>query len=70
MIITVNGEKQDIAADNLLLATLLARNDVSDDASVSVQRNGEFVDPGEYARTKLADGDEVDFLYFLGGGAA
>jgi sulfur carrier protein len=35
---------------------------------VSVQLNGEFVDRPSYASTQLKERDEVDFLYFMGGG--
>jgi sulfur carrier protein len=36
---------------------------------VSVQVNEEFVDREEFATLQLNEGDEVDFLYFMGGGA-
>jgi sulfur carrier protein len=35
---------------------------------VSVQLNGEFVDRQQFAATMFKEGDEVDFLYFMGGG--
>ena len=35
---------------------------------VSVQINGEFVDRGDFNSTLVNDNDEVDFLYFMGGG--
>ena len=37
--------------------------------SADVQVNEEFVDREEFATLQLNEGDEVDFLYFMGGGA-
>ena len=36
---------------------------------VSVQLNGEFVAKENFGGTALKEGDAVDFLYFMGGGA-
>ena len=36
---------------------------------VAVQINGEFVDIQNYASTYLKSGDDIDFLYFMGGGS-
>ena len=36
---------------------------------VTVQLNGEFVDHAGFASTTVKDGDTVEFLYFMGGGA-
>ena len=35
---------------------------------VTVSVNEEFVDQGAFDSTLLKDGDEVEFLYFMGGG--
>jgi sulfur carrier protein len=35
---------------------------------VSVQLNGEFVSRDDYESVSLKEDDEVDFLYFMGGG--
>lgn len=68
MKIVVNGVSRE-HADGAELAEVLAAAGVGGDAAVAVQRNGEFVDPGAYATTVLTDGDTVEYLYFLGGGA-
>ncbi len=68
MIITVNGEKQTLAQTELTVADLLVTNNVSRPEMVSVQVNGQFVDKVDYATKKVAENDEVDFLYFMGGG--
>jgi sulfur carrier protein len=36
---------------------------------VSVQLNGEFVDRANFSIINVREGDEVDFLYFMGGGS-
>ena len=68
MKITVNGEAKTFEAASLTITELLAKSDVENPQLVTVQHNGEFVDEQTYATEKVADGDEVEFLYFLGGG--
>ncbi|MCD8261307.1 MAG: sulfur carrier protein ThiS [Bacteroides sp.] len=65
--ITVNGQAQEIDKP-LTIAELIRLNNVLQPDMVSVQYNGEFVDRQEYATVVLHEGDEVDFLYFMGGG--
>ena len=36
---------------------------------VSVQVNEEFAERGDWETTDIKEGDKVDFLYFMGGGA-
>ena len=67
MQIKINGTPQEIEA-GLNIADLLARNKVEQPDMVSVQLNGEFVLRDRVAATVLKEGDEVDFLYFMGGG--
>jgi sulfur carrier protein len=65
--ITVNGAPQEIET-GLSVADLLVRNQVEQPDIVSVQLNGEFVQRDRFAGTVFKEGDEVDFLYFMGGG--
>jgi len=65
--IKVNGVPQEIET-GLSVADLLTRNKVEQPDMVSVQLNGEFVQRDRFAATVFRDGDEVDFLYFMGGG--
>ncbi len=67
MQIKVNGTPQEIEA-GLNIAGLLVRNKVEQPDMVSVQLNGEFVQRDHVAATVVKEGDEVDFLYFMGGG--
>ncbi|MBI4397380.1 MAG: sulfur carrier protein ThiS [Elusimicrobia bacterium] len=68
MKIQVNGDAQTIEKESVTVSELLALNKVQAPEMVSVQLNGKFVEKAQYAATTIADGDEVDFLYFLGGG--
>ncbi len=67
MKIKVNGTPQEIET-GISVADLLARNNVEQPDMVSVQLNGAFVQRDRFAATAFKDGDEVDFLYFMGGG--
>lgn len=68
MQITINGEPRTLEA-SVTITELLQMSGVESMEMVSVQRNGEFVEREMLAVAKLADGDEIDFLYFMGGGA-
>ena len=66
--IIVNGEQQDVSLP-LNVAQLLQVNQVEQPERVSVQVNEEFADRGDREKIQFKEGDEVDFLYFMGGGA-
>lgn len=66
--IIVNGEQQDVNLP-LQVAELLQLNQVEQPEMVSVQVNEEFADRGDWEKIQVKEGDEVDFLYFMGGGA-
>ena len=66
--IIVNGEQQDVSLP-LNVAQLLQVNQVEQPERVSVQVNEEFVDRNDWEKIQIKEGDEVDFLYFMGGGA-
>ena len=64
----VNGEDQEVQLP-ATVADLIKQNNVAQPDMVSVQVNEEFVDREEFATRQLNEGDAVDFLYFMGGGA-
>jgi sulfur carrier protein len=66
--ITVNGEAQEVQLP-LNLTELIKQNDVAQPDMVSVQVNDEFTDRTEWDTIQIKEGDVVDFLYFMGGGA-
>ena len=67
MNITVAGVKKEVA-DGLTVAALIEQENVETPQYVTVSVNEEFVESGAFEGTVLKDGDEVEFLYFMGGG--
>lgn len=68
MKIKINGKEEVIGKDSLSINELLKIAKVENPETVSIQLNGEFVKKENIENTKVKDGDEVDFLYFMGGG--
>ena len=67
MILTVAGEQKEFN-DGLTVSQLIEAQ--SEDALyVTVSINDEFVSRDEHDNIVLKDGDVVEFLYFMGGGA-
>lgn len=68
MKLTVNGEPLEIEHP-INLEELLVVAKAEQPEYVTVELNGEFVDHAGFASTRVQDGDMVEFLYFMGGGA-
>ncbi len=66
--IYVNGEVQEVSLP-LNVSELIKQNDVQQPEMVSVQVNEEFAERDDWESIQLKEGDKVDFLYFMGGGA-
>lgn len=64
--ITVNGEPRVIPAP-ATLAALLAQIGL-DTRKVAVERNLEIVPRSTYDATRLAAGDQLEIVHFIGGG--
>lgn len=67
MFITVGGEKKEVK-DNIGLPELIEQENVETPEYVTVSINEEFVKKEDIAGTVLKEGDNVEFLYFMGGG--
>ena len=67
MIITVAGNKKEVK-DGLTVAELIEQEQVETPQYVTVSLNDEFVENSNFTTTALKDGDNVEFLYFMGGG--
>ena len=67
--IQVNGKEQILETASITILELIKLNNVLNADMVSVQLNSQFIDRNDYSSTLLKDNDEVDFLYFMGGGA-
>jgi len=68
MTITVSGNKKEVK-DGLTLPELIQQENVETPEYVTVSINEEFVSKDAEASTVLKEGDTVEFLYFMGGGA-
>ena len=68
MQITVNGESSDLKEIEVNLLKLLKLRQVESPEMVAVQLNGEFVEMSSYSSTYIKSGDDIEFLFFMGGG--
>ena len=66
--IYVNGDVQEVSLP-LNVSELIQLSDVQQPDMVSVQVNEEFAEREDWEKIQLKEGDKVDFLYFMGGGA-
>ena len=69
MEIKINGEFEQFEKSELSILNLLEVKQVESPDMVSVQLNGEFVDKKKYSTTVVSENDNLEFLYFMGGGA-
>lgn len=69
MQVTINGEAETLDENKVSIARLLALKRVESPEMVSVQMNGRIIDRQHYDQQLVAAGDEVEFLYFMGGGS-
>ena len=70
MNLTVNGKAATIEAQNpVSIFELLETLQVAQREYVTVELNGDILDRGDFEGATVKDGDTVEFLYFMGGGA-
>ena len=69
MKLTINGEKKEVASESMTVTELLANQGVEMPDMVSIQINGDFLERETFDSRAVRDGDEIDFLYFMGGGS-
>ena len=69
MKIKLNGEETTIEKESLTVSELLTLKDVKMPDMVSVEYNGDMLDREAFGSTAVKEGDEIEFLYFMGGGA-
>lgn len=69
MKIMVNGEYIELSR-SLTVTELLKERQIESPDLVSVEVNEEILAKEAFATTHLRDTDTVEFLYFMGGGAA
>lgn len=67
MTITVAGVKKEYA-EGLTVKQLVEAENVENPLYVTVTINDDFVKSDEFDTAVVNDGDEIEFLYFMGGG--
>ena len=67
MKIKVNGENVNLEK-SLNITDFLVEVKADQPEYVTVQKNGEFVRRDDFDKIFVEDGDEIEFLYFMGGG--
>ncbi|HDO06727.1 MAG TPA: sulfur carrier protein ThiS [Bacteroidetes bacterium] len=68
MNLKVNGKELKIDSSEIAVKELLTLNKVEMIDMVSVQLNGSFVRKEDFETRKVKENDEVEYLYFMGGG--
>lgn len=69
MNLTVNGKMAVIAdKESLSISGLLDALNVPDPLYVTVELNGDILERTSFDGIAVADGDKIEFLYFMGGG--
>ena len=67
MKITVAGVVKEVK-DKITISELIAQENVETPEYVTVSVNDEFAKNADFETQQLKDGDNVEFLYFMGGG--
>ncbi|MGO9380350.1 MAG: sulfur carrier protein ThiS [Dissulfurispiraceae bacterium] len=64
----VNGEQREIGGEVITINEVLTKERVQNPDMVAVQFNGEFLNKTFFDSTTVKDSDEIEFVYFMGGG--
>ena len=68
MKIKVNGKTQELKKPSISVFDLLSVNKVQSIDMVSVQLNENFIRKENFKTVLVKENDEIDFLFFMGGG--
>jgi sulfur carrier protein len=68
MNLIISGKNETVNLTQNTISELLKVKKVEMPEMVSVELNGEILQQSEYDSTIVKDGDEIEFLYFMGGG--
>ena len=68
MKVTIAGNSKDIA-EGITLAQLVIDEKVENPEYVTVTVNDEFVENHDLANVVVKENDNIEFLYFMGGGS-
>jgi len=64
----INGKIEDVSGE-ITVRELLREKNVEDPDMVSVKLNGIILERAAFDTVKVRNNDEVEFLYFMGGGS-
>lgn len=64
--VKLNGEEEELPGE-MTVAELLKERRVRQEY-VTVEINEEIIEKDKYSTTALNEGDEVEFIYYMGGG--
>ena len=67
MRVQINGEPHELR-DGLSLSELIAQLKLAPER-LAVERNREVVRRAQWAETQVAEGDQIEIVHFVGGGA-
>jgi thiamine biosynthesis protein ThiS len=65
--VQVNGETHELA-EGTTLSELIAKLQLAPER-LAIERNREVVRRARWAETEIADGDQIEIVHFVGGGA-
>lgn len=68
MKLVLNGKNEN-TAEGATVSQLLVERKVAQPDMVSVEVNGEMLSRDEFDNTVLKENDQVEFLFFMGGGS-
>ncbi|MCP5052387.1 MAG: sulfur carrier protein ThiS [bacterium] len=68
MQVIVNGEKKDLPGE-IEITGMLKEFNVKMPDMVSVELKEQVIPRAQYGQKKVKEGDRIEFLYFMGGGA-
>jgi len=68
MKLVINGDEKQVT-DDMTVSQLLVKESVKIPDMVSVELNGQILKKSAYEETVLKDDDNVQLVYFMGGGS-
>jgi sulfur carrier protein len=69
MNLIINGKPESVELQKCSIKELLSYKKVEMPEMVSVEYNGRFLKQTEYETIRVKENDQIEFLYFMGGGA-
>jgi sulfur carrier protein len=68
MKLTINGILEEVELEDNNILELLSIKEVKMPEAVSVEINGNIIKKNDFETHSMNEGDEIEFLYYMGGG--